>query len=185
MSVSYLSSKTSYVICWIIAVAFSLLINFPAWIINSSGLSLNWLNTVGWIPVRIWMTAFRVSPVSSTNFPTRSYLTLEFVATLCSSYVPDFCFSNDEPSNNASFDLISFMDPVSTLKNIFGTRSLLSRATIDFRTNSSVSKSTTYAVLALILLHNALNSGIASLSGSTLSSTLLLLAFSGFIFVSS
>ena len=39
--VSYFSSNTSYVICSIIAVAFSSFISDAALIINSSGLSLN------------------------------------------------------------------------------------------------------------------------------------------------
>ena len=67
MSVSYFSSITSYVICWIIAVTFSSLISDAALIINSSVLSLNWLNTDGCIPWRICIIAFLAKLVSSTN----------------------------------------------------------------------------------------------------------------------
>ena len=85
----------------------------------------------------------RVSPVSATNLPTRSYLTWPLARMrFAESYEAMRPFPNAAPAISASFDAISTISPSSTRKKIFATRRLRLSESMAFFTSSSVSKST-------------------------------------------
>ena len=115
ISVLYSSSIILYVICCIIAVAFSSLIRAATLIINSSGLFLNCSKVVDLIPCKICIIAFLVSSVSSTSLPIKSYFIFE-LDTDVFSCIADPSLIKAIPLIKSSLDFIFFIAPVSTFK---------------------------------------------------------------------
>ncbi len=100
----------SYLRPLIIVVPFCSIINVDAFLINSSGFSLNLLNVSGFIFDKIVATVFLVSLILSANYPKRSYFTL--LLKVVSSTI---LFNS--PSDN---DVFFFMTTFSNCHEIFG-----------------------------------------------------------------